>query len=105
MFPLEEVNKHQPVEHHGCIPAAVSIVVDSFDVFEERDVFLLKLGVELFGYALDIEGLLQALRYIDDWQATALIKLAYVYDHRAELRKKQIAGLSQIGRASCRERG
>ena len=56
-FALKEINKHQAVEEDGGIPAALLIVGNSLDVFDELNVLVVELTIELFGDALNVQRL------------------------------------------------
>ena len=55
-FSLDEIDKHQAVEHDGGIPFVIGAFGDAGDKLEEGSVFLLKPVVETLGDALDIEA-------------------------------------------------
>src|SRR6266699_3446630 len=55
-LPLDEVDKHQAVEHQRRVPLAVRLGGDTLDEFQEGGVFDLETIIEFPGDALHIEG-------------------------------------------------
>ena len=62
-FALDEVDKHETVEHEGGVPFAIGLFGDAFDEGEEAGVLDFETVIEFFGDALFMEGIAHALCY------------------------------------------
>ena len=67
---LDEVDEHQPVQHHRRVPLLVLLDGNARDELEERGVLLAELVVESLRDPLDVEGFTSATRYVDQRQAS-----------------------------------
>ena len=63
---LDEVDEHEPVQHHRGVPLLVLLDGNARDELEESGVLLAELVVEAFGNPLDVEGLTGATGNVDE---------------------------------------
>src|SRR3989337_2724 len=90
---LDEIDEHQPVEHHRGVPLMVLLDGNAGDELEERGVLLAELVVEAFGNPLDVEGFTGATRYIDERKG---FFLRQAEGNRLKLLDQGVAGLIPV---------
>jgi hypothetical protein len=64
---LNEIAKHQPIEHNGREPFAVGIVGNSLNEIDKRIVLFAETGIKVFSnfFGIDFESFVNACRNID----------------------------------------
>src|SRR6266700_1794506 len=71
---LDEVDKHQAVEHERGIPLAVSLCVNALNKCQKRGEFAFEAVIEFPGHALDIKGSCHAPGYLRHMHALFLFQ-------------------------------
>ena len=93
-LPLQEVDEHQAIQQHGSVPAALPLVANTLDQFDERKVLLLEVAVEAFGDPFDVEGVTDAGGDFDDAGVAFFVEFADVEDDLPELAHEEVARLA-----------
>ncbi len=68
------IGKHQPIEHHGCVPTLRSDIRDADNCFVECFVFNSVAFVEALGNPIDIESCANTLVDIGEGQARFFVE-------------------------------
>ena len=90
---LNEVHKHQPIEHKGGVPLEIGISFDALDELEKGSVFSLEALVELLGNFIYIEGGASAASDIHD---RYILFFVDTNGNLVEALDERIAGLRNI---------
>ena len=92
-FTLDEVDKHEPVQQDGGVPAAVAVLVvgDAFYLLGERPVILAELLVEALGHLVHVERLPHLCQHL--WAGQVLMGLQVEPDPLQAL-QQSVVGLT-----------
>src|SRR5690606_1603591 len=91
---LQEVDEHQPIEHHRGVPGAIALVADTVDRLDQPLALDLVLLIEGPCHALHVEGVSQPAGDFDDRQLALLVQLADIDEQAANLAQEEIPRLT-----------
>jgi hypothetical protein len=95
-FLLDEIDEHEPVEHHGGVPAPVALVLDALEEFQEPVVLGLEALIELLGDGLDIELFGDTLDNGDDRDAALGVEFVEIEEQAVKFLEERVAGLAGV---------